>query len=96
MGQRHTRSVADNMLLDFGYQFLSSQSNFCRCWSAGNRIGVLRDLGSTPPIEQSKLRTRVLRSKPTTYAPYFYEIVTAARASDNCQSVFDAALQNVR
>src|ERR1039458_10845425 len=59
MDQRHTRGVAGNMPLDFGYQFLSSQSKSNRCRSAGDGIGVLRDLGSAPPNEQSDLRTRL-------------------------------------
>jgi hypothetical protein len=59
MDQRHTRGVAGNMPLDFWYQFLSSQSKSNRCRSAGDGIGVLRDLGSAPPNEQSDLRTRL-------------------------------------
>jgi hypothetical protein len=38
MGQRHTWSVADNMLLGFRYQLFSSQGKSCRCWSAGNEL----------------------------------------------------------
>src|ERR1022692_3564693 len=39
MDQRHTRGVAGNMPLDFGYQFLSSQnkSNHCRSTRSGKR-----------------------------------------------------------
>jgi len=60
MDQRHTRGVARNMPLDFGYQFLSSQSKSNRSRSAGDGIGVLRDLGSAPPNEQSDLTTRLI------------------------------------
>jgi len=60
MDQRHTRGVAGNMLLDFGYRFLSSQSKSNRCRSAGDDIGVLRDLGRALPNEQSDLTTRLL------------------------------------
>src|ERR1019366_10711417 len=59
MDQRHTRGVAGNMLLDFGYQFLRSQSKSNRCRSAGDGIGVLRDLGRALPNEQSDLTTRL-------------------------------------
>jgi len=46
-----TRSVAGNMPLGSGYQFLSSYGESCHCWAAGDRIGVLRGLGNAPPIE---------------------------------------------
>jgi hypothetical protein len=46
MDKRHTRSVASNMPLVSGYQFISRQSKSNRRWSAGDGISNLRNLGS--------------------------------------------------
>jgi hypothetical protein len=56
MDHRRPRSVAGNMPLDFGYQFVGGQDQFSRGWAAGDGTGVLRNLASAPPIERSELR----------------------------------------